>query len=37
MKERRTVEQYDTNAKYYYAEYNVNFFGLRAFKDEWED
>lgn len=37
MKERRTAERHDARAKYFYAEYNVNFFGLRAFKDDWED
>lgn len=37
MKERRMAERHEENAKYNFAEYNVNFFGLRAFKDEWED
>ena len=35
--EQRKMDRSDNSNVYAYAQYNVNYFGLGAFKDEWED
>jgi|GEM_PF-2022854 len=37
MNRNERVENHEMEARYAHAQYNVNFFGLSAFKDEWED
>ncbi len=37
MKRNERKECHEMQARYAHAQYNVNYFGLSACKDEWED
>lgn len=37
MNQENREQNHEKSTCYAYAQYNVNYFGLKAFKDDWED